>query len=275
MFKKKKINIGGKNFFYWEKNQNQKRVIFFLHGFPGNHFGIMDVARNIDGYRVIVPDLPACGQSEPFEGSYRLESYAKWLNDFINSLSIKKTTLIGHSFGSRVSLVFNSLYPDKIERLVLITPVLKVEGLIARFVLIENKIAEVLPESLKRVWLSSILHREVASIILFKSASQKRREKLIARDKKELKRLYPQVNIELFLSEFYKDSLVPIGKKVKVKSLIIAGNQDQIAPIDLIKELSSQLATTKLVIIKDSGHALPMERPVTTANIIKEWMQQP
>jgi pimeloyl-ACP methyl ester carboxylesterase len=271
-FKRKEITINGKRDCYWEKNPLEKEVIVLLHGFPGNHLGILDVAKKLDGYRLIVPDLPSCGQSEPIDGHYSLETYSEWLGEFLNSLSINNAIFIGHSFGSRISLVFASKNPNKVKLLVLMTPVVKVEGLIARFVLLENKIAEILPESLKGVWLSSQLYRTIAHIILFKSSGPKRRKVLIDRDTKELKHLHPHVNIELFLDEFYKDSLAPIGKKIKTKSLIIAGDDDEIAPLDLIKELAGQLTDVKFIIMKNSGHALPMERPSATAKIIQNWI---
>ncbi len=273
MFKKNEVVINSKKTFYWEKNSANKKVIILLHGFPGNHLGFIDVANHLGDHRFIIPDLPACGQSDLLGGKHNLENYSKWLEEFLKSLSIDKAIIIGHSFGARLGLVFSSYHPEKVERLVLITPVVKVEGLIARVVSIEYKIAEILPEYLKKLWLVHGFHRRVGNVIVFKSACKARRQELIARESEEFKHLNPKINIELF-DEFYKFSLVPVGKKVTTKSLIIAGQEDEVAPLDTIKELAEQLVGVKFVVMKNSGHVLVVEKPLTTASIIRKWLSE-
>jgi len=273
MFKKKEIVINNKKAYYWEKNHSQKDSIILLHGFPGNHIGLVDMANSLGDYRIIIPDLPACGQSEQLDGKHNLENYSQWLNSFLEALSINQTNIIGHSFGSRVGLVFCSHHKEKVERLVLITPVVKVEGLIAQFVSVEYKIAEMLPEYLQKAWLQNKIHYKVGDMILYKSASPKRRQQLIANRNEEVKNLKPQINIELF-SEFYKFSLIPLGKKVKTKSLIIAGREDEVAPLASIQELADQLPDVKFIIMENSGHIVVGEKPSTTASLIREWFNE-
>jgi len=273
MFKKKEIVINNKKVCYWEENHLHKNIIVLLHGFPGNHAGLVDMAKNFNDYRIIIPDLPACGQSEPLEGKHNLENYSRWLNSFLEALSINQVSIIGHSFGSRVGLVFSSEYKNKVERLVLITPVVKVEGMIAQFVSVEYKIAEMLPEYLQKAWLQNKVHYKVGDMIIYKTSSPKRRQQLIARRNEEIKNLKPQINIELF-SEFYKYSLVSLGKKVKTKSLIIAGKEDEIAPLASIQKLADQLEDVKFVVMENSGHIVVGEEPTKTANIIKRWFSE-
>jgi len=273
MFKKKEIIINNKKTCYWERNHLHENVVIFLHGFPGNHIGLIDMAKNFSDYRIIIPDLPACGQSEPLNGKHNLKNYSQWLNSFLEVLSLSQVSIIGHSFGSRVGLVFSSEYKDKVERLVLITPVVKVEGLIAQAVSLEYKIADMLPEYLQKAWLQNRVHYKVGDMIIFKTSSLKRRQQLIARRNEEIKNLNPKINIELF-DEFYKFSLVPLGKQVKIKSLIIAGREDEIAPLASIQELADQLENVKFVVMEDSGHIVVGEEPIKTANIIKRWFNE-
>jgi len=271
-FKEKTVKIDARKVFYWETSHTKKEVIILLHGFPGSHKGLVDMAKGLgNNYRIIIPDLPACGLSELLEGKHNLENYSRWLNNFLEILSIDKAVIIGHSFGSRVGLVFSENYPEKVKKLVLITPVVKVEGLIARFVSIEYRLAKLLPESLQKLWLSNRVHFGVGHLIIFKTAGAKKREKLIARDREELKNLNPQVNIELF-DEFYRFSLIPVGEKVKNKSLVIAGALDEIAPLNSVQKLSEQLVNSDFVIMKQAGHVVVAEKPLTVAKIIKKWL---
>ena len=231
------------------------------------------MANGLNNYRLIIPDLPACGLSEALEDKPNLENYSQWLADFLKNLSITDPIIVGHSFGSRVGLVFSSRWPEKVKNLVLITPVVKIEGLIARFVSVEYEIAKILPQNLKGLWLSNKLHSGIGNMIIFKSACPARKKVLIARENKDLKNLDPKINIDLF-DEFYRYSLIPIGKRIKTKSLIIAGALDEIAPLDSVRELAEQLADSEFVIMDNCGHIVVAEKPLTTAGIIRNWLRQ-
>ena len=117
-FKKKKIVINGAEVFYLEKSHARGIPMIFLHGFPGRHKGLVGVAKNFPDRRIVIPDLPACGASEPLPVAHSLKNYAVWLNDFLAALSIKRAIVVGHSFGARVALRFAVDHPRKIERLV-------------------------------------------------------------------------------------------------------------------------------------------------------------
>jgi pimeloyl-ACP methyl ester carboxylesterase len=272
IFKKKLVVTNGRKVFYWEKNHGKKEVIILLHGFPGSHGGLIAMADGLGDFRIIVPDLPACGLSEALMGKPSLENYSQWLFDFLENLSVENIILVGHSFGSRIGLVFSSKYPEKVKELVLITPVVKVDGLIARFVSIEYEIAKILPKHLRKSWLSNRLHRGIGNMIIFKSTKGKRRQELIDKQDKDLKLLNPQINIEIF-DEFYRFSLIPVGKKIKIKALVVAGELDEIAPLDSVKELAEQLPNSEFIIMKNCGHIVVAEKPLTTARIIIDWLK--
>src|SRR3989344_1890806 len=269
---KHSIIINGRKFFYWEKNPQKKETIILLHGFPGSHIGLVDIAQTIGNYRVIVPDLPACGQSDPLEEKHTLENYSKWLADFMEHLSLGPAIVIGHSFGSRVALSFGMHYPKRIKKMVLITPVLKVDGLIAYFMALHCNIAKLLPGYLRKQWLSNRLYHKLSHAIIFKSQDMEKRQQIKERNLKESKHVDHRVTMEIF-EEFYASNLITAGYQVKVKSLIIAGDSDEIVSLSSIEEFVGGLAGAKVQIMKNSGHLLPLEEPVATSDIIQSWLE--
>lgn len=272
-FKKKVITINNRKFFYLD-NDTSKRAVILLHGFPGNHRGLVELANHIgDNYRLIIPDLPACGSSEPLDKKHNLKNYSDWLNDFLESLSINEVIIIGHSFGSRIALVFANHHSKKVKKLILITPVVRVEGLFNRIISIYYGITGILPKYLQKIMLSNGFGKKMGDKIIFKSADPKTHKEIISRDIEEIKNLKPQVSIEIF-DEFYKFSLIPVGKEIKNDSLIIAGELDEISPLDSVKDLALQLSNIKLEIMKNCGHLVPLEKPKATANIIKKWLKE-
>ena len=271
-FKKDIIKVNGRNVFYIDSG-GQNPVIILLHGFPGNHMGLIDLATYIGGagYRIIIPDLPACGRSDSLEKKHNLKNYSDWLNNFLEALSIDKVIIIGHSFGSRIALVFTNYYPKRVKRLVLITPVLKVKGLFNRIFSIYYGVTGFMPKYLQKIMLSNGFGKKLGNKIIFESADPNIHKEIIDRDIREIKRLKPRVNIEIF-DEFYRFSLIPAGEKIKKDSLLIAGELDRVSPLGPIQELSCQLSTVELEIMKNCGHLLPLENPEMTAKIIKKWL---
>jgi pimeloyl-ACP methyl ester carboxylesterase len=270
-FENKAIKINKRKTFYLD-TARQKPAVILLHGFPGNHFGLTALAEHLgDDYRLIIPDLPACGSSDPLEGKHDLKNYSDWLNSFLESLSIKEAIIIGHSFGSRIALVFANYHGDKIKKLILITPVLKVDGLFNRVLSIYYGITGMLPEYLQKMMLSNGFGKTMGDKIIFKSSDLRAQEVIIKRDIKEIKKIKPRISIEIF-DEFYKFSLIPVSKLVKNDSLVIAGGADRISPLGPIQELVSQLPSAKLEIMENCGHLLPLEEPEATAAIIEKWL---
>lgn len=76
-------------------------TIVFVHGFRGDHHGLSAIAGGLDGFNIVIPDLPGYGKTPAFEGVHDLDAYAKWLVGFVSELG-GKPYILGHSFGSLV-----------------------------------------------------------------------------------------------------------------------------------------------------------------------------
>ena len=230
-FKKKTIVINGTKVFYLESARGRGTPIIFLHGFPGRHKALVEVANNFIGRHVLIPDLPACGASEPLPGAHSLKNYAAWLNDFLVACSVRRAIVVGHSFGARVALRFAVDHPRKIERLVLIAPVMKVDSFVAKLASLHYKIGDILPFGLQEAWSKNGFYRRVGNAIVYKSAGAARRERLIRIDNKDAKYINGRVAIQIFL-DFYKRPSIAGNRKINIRTLLIAADGDELATRD-------------------------------------------
>jgi pimeloyl-ACP methyl ester carboxylesterase len=74
-------------------------------------------------FRTIAVDLPGCGDSDkPFPASYDARFFARWVEALLDALGLDRVHLLGHSMGGRVALEVGMRSPDRINRLVLMTP---------------------------------------------------------------------------------------------------------------------------------------------------------
>ena len=77
-----------------------------------------DLARD---YTVIAPDLLGHGASAKPRGDYSVAGYANAMRDLLTVLDVDRVTVVGHSLGGGVAAQFAYEYPDRFERLVLVS----------------------------------------------------------------------------------------------------------------------------------------------------------
>lgn len=79
---------------------------------------IPDLAR---GHTVIAPDLLGHGASDKPRADYSVAAYANGVRDLLTALGIESATLVGHSLGGGVAMQFAYQYPERTERLILVS----------------------------------------------------------------------------------------------------------------------------------------------------------
>ncbi|MGW2340448.1 alpha/beta fold hydrolase [Streptomyces sp. NPDC001661] len=72
-------------------------------------------------HTVIAPDLLGHGHSAKPRADYSVAAYANGLRDLLGVLGIDRVTLVGHSFGGGVAMQFAYQFPERVDRLVLIS----------------------------------------------------------------------------------------------------------------------------------------------------------
>jgi pimeloyl-ACP methyl ester carboxylesterase len=96
-------------------------VVLFIHGILGSHRNWANLIDRIDdNHRVIVPDLFGHGESAKPVGDYSLGAHAATMRDLLGRLGIERVTLVGHSLGGGIAMEFYYLFPERVDRLVLV-----------------------------------------------------------------------------------------------------------------------------------------------------------
>ncbi|MGA8987850.1 alpha/beta fold hydrolase [Aeromicrobium sp.] len=97
-------------------------VVLFIHGILGSQQQWSHLVDAMDDdHRVIAPDLFGHGESAKPLGDYSLSAHAAAMRDLLDHLGIDKVTLVGHSLGGGIAMQFYYLFPDRVERLVLVS----------------------------------------------------------------------------------------------------------------------------------------------------------
>jgi pimeloyl-ACP methyl ester carboxylesterase len=78
-------------------------------------------ARLADRYTVIAPDLVGHGDSATPRGDYSLGAHAAVIRDLLSALGVERATMVGHSLGGGVAMVYFWQFPHRVERLALVS----------------------------------------------------------------------------------------------------------------------------------------------------------
>ena len=96
--------------------------VVLIHGMVNSSKHWRAVAdRLASRYTVIAPDLIGHGDSATPRGDYSLGAHAAVIRDLMSSLGIERATMVGHSLGGGIAMVFFWQFPEWVERLALVS----------------------------------------------------------------------------------------------------------------------------------------------------------
>jgi len=201
-------------------------------------------------YDVIVAD---------FRGS---RSIGEMTDRVLASLGEGKNSLAGFSLGGYVALDLYRRFPDRVERLALVSSSPFADDANARQQRLRliDKAGEDYPallEDMARLIVSPVGERAanaregVISMGLKLGAKEFCRQQLAAMDRSDCRRL--------------------LGS-VRVPVTVLCGERDMITPVSANRYIAEQVPGATLEIVENAGHLLPLECPERVTAFLRNWM---
>jgi pimeloyl-ACP methyl ester carboxylesterase len=112
--------LGGHELAYLDSGDGP--AVLFIHGLTNSSRSWSRLVDTLNhDYRIVAPDLHGHGASAKPMGDYSLSAHAATLRDLLDELGIDRVTLVGHSLGGGIALQFCYLFPERVNRLVLVS----------------------------------------------------------------------------------------------------------------------------------------------------------
>jgi len=94
-------------------------VVVLIHGYAENSDSWAPLAADLmKDHTVVVPDLRGIGRSSKPADGYDKKTQAKDIRAVVTALGYDKTSVVAHDIGNMVAYAYAAMYPDKVERLV-------------------------------------------------------------------------------------------------------------------------------------------------------------
>lgn len=102
-------------------SEPERPTLLLVHGLAATANTWDALLPRVDNWaNTIAPDLPGHGEAVRIRGDCSIGGYAAWLRDLMRVLDVASVTVVGHSLGGGVALQMAYLFPDLVDRLVLV-----------------------------------------------------------------------------------------------------------------------------------------------------------
>lgn len=251
----KDITIEGINLHYTDSETGEK-VIILMHGWGCNHTTLASVEKTAlaCGYRVINVDFPGFGDSQEPATVWGVEEYTVMMERLISDLGIKKPTLLGHSFGGRVGLLYASR--NDVDKLILVDA------------------AGVKPHRTFRYYWKVYTFKLMKRLMYLVYGKGKAEKLLDARRAKAGSSDYANASpmMRRILSKVVNEDLTHCMPSIKVPTLLIWGENDTATPLRDAKVMESLIPDAGLVSFPNCGHYSFLDNPRQFAAVLQSFL---
>lgn len=95
--------------------------VIMIHGSPGGKEDFKLLAPKLQGYKIYVLDMYGFGESEKHVDNYGIAQQARVVKEFMDSRNIEKATILGYSWGGGVTIEFAHQFPERTEKIILLS----------------------------------------------------------------------------------------------------------------------------------------------------------
>jgi pimeloyl-ACP methyl ester carboxylesterase len=246
---------------YLDRGPRGGMAILFLHGWQGaGGIWLPIVEQLAKRHRTIAVDLRGFGESNGAPGPYRVETFSDDLSALITSLDLDPLVVVGHSMGGAIAQRFAIDRPDAVEGLVLVASVP------ARAVPFSPRVEAMFRATAgnaenANAWLGALTYtepsREVRALMRAAAAATP-----------------AHVALESFES-WTKLDFADEAATIDTPTLVLAAAGDRPMTPELVRErVAGLISGSRLVVIEEAAHYLPLEQPERVAGLIERFIDE-
>lgn len=275
------ITLHGHRVTYREAGAGSGRpVIVLLHGIAGSGQTWDPVLPLLaERHSVIAPDLLGHGRSAKPRGDYSLGAYASGVRDLLIALGHDTATVVGHSLGGGIAMQFAYQFPERLDRLVLVS-----SGGLGREVAFMLR-AATLPGA---DWVLPLMVSRRADGAGRRLAHALNRLGFLASaDLEELARGFTSlkdVEARQAFLHTVRSVIDPGGQRVdagdrlylaaEVPTMLVWGEKDRVIPVRHGLLAQQKMPGSRMEVLPDAGHFPHIADPARFAQLMCEFIEQ-
>lgn len=277
-FKTQTITLDDLEISYIKEGTGEKTLLF-VHGLSSNADAwSKNIAVLKKDYTCVALDLPGYGKSSKPDASYTASYFAEVVQQFIEKLELKNIVLVGHSMGGQASIKLATMYPERIEKLILVAP--------AGLEQFSEASSNVMKSFFTTASVKNTTDAQIEKNYALNFYVQPKDVSKMITDRKKIKEASNfDAHCEAIVksvSGMLNDPVYNDLENISQPTLVIFGNQDMLIPNryfnpTLTTEAVGNIAVEKikqarLEFIKDAGHFVQFEKPKEVNALIHQFV---
>ncbi|WP_421829517.1 alpha/beta fold hydrolase [Larkinella sp.] len=238
---------------------SEKPVIVLIHG-HGVDAAIWNAV--YDGlnthYRIIKPDFSEQTRHES------MAAYAEDLFSLLQSSEIESCVLVGHSMGGYIALAFAEQHPGLVSGLVLLNSTAFADDEAKKEA--RQKAVETMQANGSAPFIAQTVPK------MFGETFRKNHTDVVQQSVQQYSVLPADALIAGVRAMASRPDRTAVLKAAAFPVLIMAGQQDQIVPIEKSRELFTAIPNAKTVVLENAGHLGMVESPDDVIAAIRDFM---
>jgi len=252
--------VGGVRVHYQEAGEAGAPPIVLVHGFTASNFVWRDVFLPLAdaGYRVIAPDIIGFGFTEkPRAHEYTIDAQARMIIGLLDELKISRATLVGSSYGGAIACVCALDYAERIEKLVLVSPV--TNDAVKNQKLLRLARIPLMGDALSPLMLGSkTLMRFRMKKVYARGAGPLHSNERMEAHHRPLRTAATQRAFMKILRRWSANRIEEQAANITHPTLLVWGEKDLDVPLKNAAPMLERMPNARLVVFKNCGH-LPQE----------------
>lgn len=273
------VEVLGSTTRYWDYGpEDAPTTIVVVHGYRGEHHGLEPVVAHLRDVRIISPDLPGFGESDPLVGRpHDIAGYSAWLNAFVAALELTGSAVIlGHSFGS---IVVAAAVADGLEtpRVILINPIAAPalegpNGFMSRLTLLYYRLGRALPSRIGAALLGNWVIVQFMSVFLAQSKDPAVRRFTHDQHHTYFSRYATRDSVVEGFEASISSDVSMFAARISQPTLLIGADNDPITTVAAQRRLETLFPDARLTILTGVGHLVHYEKPAEAARAIVDFL---
>ncbi|MFM8834743.1 MAG: alpha/beta fold hydrolase [Cytophagales bacterium] len=246
--------------FVYHRQRGQGSTLVLIHGFCETHQVWDDLVSILSAdFNVLTPDLPGFGQSELPTGDFTIDQVADCLLLWLQSITVSPVVVIGHSLGGYIAMAMASKNPDSFAGVGLFHSTASADSEEKK----QNRNKTI--EFVKRKGMKAFADVFVPGLFYQKNNPKIERVHQLALST----RMETMIGYSLAMRD--RPSREPWLRSFRNNFLIVAGVQDSVIPLNLLKYQSNLAAKSTYCELPNVGHMGMFEAPEKAVEAIRSF----
>jgi pimeloyl-ACP methyl ester carboxylesterase len=261
-----RVQANGASFFVEESGAGTPAApaaptLVFLHHFGGSSQSWCEVtARLASTCRCLAPDLRGFGDSQATEHGYSVGESADDVLALLQVLEVRDFVLVGHSMGGKIALEVAARQPKYLRAVVLLAP--------------SPPTPEPMEDAVRARLASTWAQRDAVRETIDKITARPLPPQVLARAIQDGARSSRPAWMA-WLESGSREDISPRMSRVQVPATVVAGACDEaMTPQVLEREVVARVMKSRLIVVPESGHLVPLEAPQFVADLVRQTAPQ-